>query len=263
MKRTVSILLSLLTILSLSGCGNSASPADQDDNSANVSAESISQTEETTLEEIIETEASQLSESANSSDMEVSSSESAEDEGSNILIAYFTYGENAELPADVDASATASIRIFNGEVTGNTGVMAHMIAEASGGELFSIRTAEPYSDNYNDTIDVGEDEKNNNIRPELSSHIEDLEQYDTIFVGFPNWWYGMPMVMYSFFDEYDFSGKTIIPFCTSGGSAFSDAIDEIRNMEPDATVLDGLHISGSGVSDVENEVNDWVNELGL
>ena len=69
--------------------------------------------------------------------------------------------------------------------------------------------------------------------------------------------------MYSFFDEYDFSGKTIIPFCTSGGSAFSDAISEIKNMEPDATVLDGLHIGGSSVNDAESRVNEWVSELGL
>ena len=160
-------------------------------------------------------------------------------------------------------SASASIQIFNGEVTGNTGVMARMIAEASGGELFSIRTVEPYPNNYNDTVDVGQTEKNNGIHPVLATHIENLDQYDTIFVGFPNWWYGMPMVMYSFFDEYDFSGKTVIPFCTSGGSAFSDAIDEIKNMEPDATILDGLHIGSSSVTDAERRVSEWVQGLGL
>ena len=73
----------------------------------------------------------------------------------------------------------------------------------------------------------------------------------------------MPMVMYSFFDEYDFSGKTVIPFCTSGGSAFSDAIDEIKAMEPDATILDGLHIGSTSVTDAESRVSEWVQELGL
>lgn len=183
--------------------------------------------------------------------------------GSNILIAYFTYGENAELPSDVDASTTASIQLLNGEVTGNTGLMAHMVAEASGGDLFSIKTVEPYPDNYEDTIAAGEAEKNNGTYPELSTHIENLEQYDTVFVGFPNWWYGMPMVMYSFFEEYDFGGKTIIPFCTSGGSAFSDAIDEIKNAEPDAEVLDGLHIGGSSISGAQDRVEEWVDGLGL
>lgn len=251
MKKTIVLLLSLLMITSLAAC--SGSPSN----------EGTSQTTESSTAESPETESLQTDEETNPSDTDVSSSESEESKEGNILIAYFTYGENAELSSDVDASSSASIQIFNGEVTGNTGIMAHMIAEASGGELFSIRTTEPYPDNYNDTIDVGQSEKNNDIHPELSTHIEDLEQYDTVFIGFPNWWYGMPMVMYSFFDEYDFSGKTIIPFCTSGGSAFSDAIDEIKDMEPDATVLDGLHIGASNVNDAQNDVNEWVNELGL
>lgn len=223
-----------------------------------VSSEAPSHAAESTPAEVTETEPPKAED-----DTEPASSEPEETKGSNILIAYFTYGENAELPDDVDASASASIQIFNGEVTGNTGVMARMIAEASGGELFSIRTVEPYPDNYNDTVDVGQTEKNNGIHPELATHIENLDQYDTIFVGFPNWWYGMPMVMYSFFDEYDFSGKTVIPFCTSGGSAFSDAIDEIKNMEPDATILDGLHIGSSSVTDAESRVSEWVQGLGL
>lgn len=257
MKRLTALMLSAVLVFSLAACSNTQQSSDS--NSA--SSEESSQAAESTPAQTAETE-SLPEDNMNASDAEAASTET-ENEESNILIAYFTYGENAELPNDVDASATASIQIFNGEVTGNTGVMAHMIAEASGGELFSIRTAEPYPDNYNDTIDVGENEKNNGIHPELSTHIENLDQYDTVFVGFPNWWYGMPMVMYSFFDEYDFSGKTVIPFCTSGGSAFSDAIEEIKDMEPDADVLDGLHIGGSSVTDAESRVNEWVAELGL
>ena len=237
MRKIFALMLSAALVFSLAACSNTQQSSDSDP----ASSEESSQAAESTPAQTAETENGE----------------------SHILIAYFTYGENAELPDDVDASSSASIQIFNGEVTGNTGVMAHMIAEASGGELFSIRTVEPYPDNYNDTIDVGQSEKNNGIRPELSTHIENLDQYDTVFVGFPNWWYGMPMVMYSFFDEYDFSGKTVIPFCTSGGSAFSDAIDEIKDMEPGATVLDGLHIGGSSVTDAESSVNEWVAELGL
>lgn len=251
MKKITAFMLSTALVLSLTACAN----AEQNNASASVSEEEVPQA--------AETETSQTENDGQTSNTEIPSLEQEEGAGSNILIAYFTYGENAELPDDVDASATASIQIFNGKVTGNTGVMARMIAEASGGELFSIQTVESYPDSYDDTIDVGENEKNNGIRPELSTHIENLDQYDTVFVGFPNWWYGMPMVMYSFFDEYDFSGKTVIPFCTSGGSAFSDAIDEIKDMEPDATVLDGLHIGGSSVTGAESSVNEWVTELGL
>lgn len=251
MKKIAALMLSFILIFSLAACSNTQN-------------EESSQSAESTPVEAPETESSQETDDSDISETDTSSTVSDEESaGSKILIAYFTYGENADLPSDVDASSTASIQIFNGKVTGNTGVMAHMIAETSGGELFSIRTAEPYPDNYNDTIDVGQAEKNNGTYPELSTHIENLDDYDTIFVGFPNWWYGMPMVMYSFFDEYDFSGKTIIPFCTSGGSAFSDAISEITSMEPDATVLDGLHIGGSSVNDAESQVNEWVSELGL
>ncbi|WP_314724575.1 flavodoxin [Enterocloster bolteae] len=251
MKKIAALTLAFLLIFSLAACSNTQ-------------AEESSQQTESTPVEAPETEPSQEADNSDISEADAAPTESNEEPAdSKILIAYFTYGENAELPSDVDASTTASIQIFNGEVTGNTGVMAHMIAEASGGELFSIRTVEPYPDSYDATIDVGQSEKNDGIRPELSTHIENLDQYDTVFVGFPNWWYGMPMVMYSFFDEYDFSGKTIIPFCTSGGSAFSDAVSEITSMEPEATVLEGLHIGGSSVNDAESRVNEWVSELGL
>ncbi|MGN1157537.1 MAG: flavodoxin, partial [Agathobacter sp.] len=243
MKKVISFMLSLTLVFVLVVCVNVMADSESGDMS--------------------DKDISQVKNNNNGLNEESTSSKIDEVDSSSILIAYFTYGENADLSDDVDASSTASIQVFNGEITGNTGVMADMIAMASGGELFSIRTAEPYPDNYDDTIDVGEAEKNNDARPEISTHIENLEQYDTVFIGFPNWWYGMPMVMYSFFDEYDFSGKTIIPFCTSGGSGFSDAIEEIRNLEPGATVLEGLHIGGSSVSDAENRVSEWVEELGL
>lgn len=182
--------------------------------------------------------------------------------GSNILVAYFTYGENAGLPEGIDASASASIQPWGDTVTGNTGVVAHMIADITGGELFSIRTAEPYPDNYDDTIDVGQAEKNDGVYPELASHIENLDSYDTVFLGFPNWWYGMPMAMYSFLEEYDLSGKTIVPFVTSGGSGFSDAISEIQNAEPGAAVLDGLSIGAAEATEAEDDVLNWLRELG-
>lgn len=195
---------------------------------------------------------------------EPSSSENSNAENSKILIAYFSYGENAEFPDDVDASSSASIQMLDGKITGNTGLMADYIAKATGGDVFSILTAEKYPSTYDETIDVGKEEKNNNIKPEIATHIDNLDDYDTIFIGFPNWWYGMPMVMYSFFDEYDFSGKTIIPFCTSGGSAFSDSINEMKELEPNAVVMDdGLHIGASSASAAESQVNEWINGLHI
>lgn len=174
MKKITALILSVVLVFSLAACSNTQ----QNDASDPVSSEAPSHAAESTPAEVTETEPPKAED-----DTEPASSEPEETKGSNILIAYFTYGENAELPDDVDASASASIQIFNGEVTGNTGVMARMIAEASGGELFSIRTVEPYPDNYNDTVDVGQTEKNNGIHPELATHIENLDQYDTILLA--------------------------------------------------------------------------------
>ena len=181
----------------------------------------------------------------------------------HILIAYFTYGENAPLADGVDTSTSASIQYRGDQLTGNTGLVAQMIADATGGELFSILTAEQYPDSYNATIDVGQSEKNANARPELTSHIEGLDQYDTIFLGFPNWWGDMPMAVYSFLDEYDFSGKTMIPFVTSGGSGFSNTIRAIESAEPDATVPDGLSLRDNRSSQAAGDVAEWLAQLGL
>lgn len=181
----------------------------------------------------------------------------------HILIAYFAYGENAPLADGVDASTSASIQCRDSELTGNTGLVADMIAEATGGDLFSILTVEQYPDSYDDTIDVGQEEKRADARPELSSHIGDLDRYDTIFLGFPNWWGDMPMAVYSFLDEYDFSGKTIVPFVTSGGSGFSNTIRAIESAEPDAAVLEGLSLRDNRSTQAEGDVAEWLSRLGL
>ena len=177
------------------------------------------------------------------------------------LIAYFTYGENANLSDDVDSVTSASIQKYNNHLTGNTGVIAYMISEKIDADIFSIKTSDAYPDSYEATIDQAQDENNDGYRPALSSVIDNFNEYDTIFIGFPNWWYDMPMAMYSFFDEYDFSGKTIIPFNTSGGSGFSDAINTIKELEPNATIHDGLSVDDSDVMDADGLVSDWLNAL--
>lgn len=186
------------------------------------------------------------------------------DAGNGVLIVYFAYGENAPLSDGVDASASASIQLrADGTLTGNTGLVADMIAEATGGELFPILTVEQYPDNYDDTIDAGQEEKGTNARPELASHIDNLDSCNTVFLGFPNWWGDMPMAVYSFLDEYDLSGKTIVPFVTSGGSGFSGTIQAIENAEPDAAVLEGLSLRDSRSPQAADDVTDWLARLGL
>ena len=138
-----------------------------------------------------------------------------------------------------------------------------MIREATGGELFSIVTVDKYPADYNATVDQGQRENQAKARPKLATHIGNLAAYDTIFLGFPNWWYDMPMAVYSFLDEYDLSGKTIIPFSTSGGSGFSDAINSIQRAEPNATVLKGLTIRDSSAVNAKADVAAWLREVGV
>lgn len=295
MKRWMSLLLAAVLALSLAGCSEEQSEPEQ--TSAQTEQQQTEETEET--QQAFETEPTeeteqpeeqpaeepaadeeqsteepvageeQSAEESTETETEQSTEGTAEAESSeaaaqsSLLVAYFSYAENAALPDDVDASASASIQPWNGALTGNTGVVADMIAQATGADLFSIRTVEQYPDTYDATIDQGQQEQSDGARPELATHLENLDSYDTIFLGFPNWWGDMPMAVYTFLDEVDLSGKTVIPFVTSGGSGFSNTISTIQQMEPQATVQEGLSIGASSATGAQQQVESWLSELGL
>lgn len=175
----------------------------------------------------------------------------------NILIAYFSVPENVDTDG-IDANSGASIVVKNKDVLGNMQYMAMTIQEAIGGELFRIETKEKYPLEHETLVNQAKEEQNEEVRPELATHIENVEQYDIIFLGYPNWWGDMPQPLYTFLKEYDFSGKTIIPFNSHGGSGFSNTIEEIKKLQPNATVKDdGLSISRNDVADSEQEITDW------
>ena len=175
----------------------------------------------------------------------------------NILIAYFSVPENVDTDG-IDANSGASIVVKNKDVLGNMQYMAMTIQEAIGGELFRIETKEKYPLEHETLVNQAKEEQNEEVRPELATHIENVEQYDIIFLGYPNWWGDMPQPLYTFLEEYDFSGKTIIPFNSHGGSEFSNTIEEIKKLQPNATVKDdGLSISRNDVADSEQEITDW------
>ena len=175
------------------------------------------------------------------------------------LVVYFSVPETD----GVDASSGASRVSVGGKMMGNTQYVASVISEATGGELFEIKTTYAYPGSHKELIDAAKKEIDNNARPKLATHIENLKDYAVVFVGFPNWWYDMPMPLYTFFDEYDFNGKTVIPFCTHGGSRFSGAIKTIRELEPRATVLDGYAIVRDRVPDSEDGVLKWLEKIGM
>ena len=179
-------------------------------------------------------------------------------QGSNILIAYFTVPETD----GVDAVASASRVVTADGVLGNTEFIATEIQKNLGGDLFAIQTVQEYPGTHDKLLEFAYNEKSDDARPELSTHIDHLDNYDYIFVGYPNWNADLPMPLYSFFDEYDFSGKTIIPFVTHGGSGFSGTIQTIQKLEPDATVVEtGLSIPRNSVSNAENDVKKWIDSL--
>lgn len=180
---------------------------------------------------------------------------------SNILIAYFSIPEDVET---TDAVAGASVVVKDNEKMGNTEYVAKMIQRTIGGDLFRIETVEEYPLDHDPLVDQAADEQDENKRPELLNHVENFEQYETILLGFPNWWADLPMPVYTFLEEYDFGAKTIIPFVTHGGSGFSGTISTISELQPGAHVSENtLSLSRNSVADSEEDVEAWAESLGL
>lgn len=189
--------------------------------------------------------------------------ESSQTGNSNILIAYFTVPEDVEASGN-DAVAGASIVVKDNERMGNTEYVAGIVQKTTGGDLFKIETKDAYPLEHDTLVDQAADEQDKNLRPELSGHIEDIGKYDTIILGYPNWWADLPMPVYSFLEEYDFSGKTIIPFVTHGGSGFSSTISTISELQPDADISSNtLSLPRQDVADGEEETREWAESLGL
>lgn len=143
--------------------------------------------------------------------------------------------------------------------SGNTESVAKEIQSQTSADIFEIVPAVPYTTNYNTLLEVAQEEKRAKSRPAISGSIDNLDDYDTIYLGYPNWWADMPMILYTFLDTYDLSGKTIAPFVTSGGSGFSNTINTIKSMEPNAIVTEGLAIRDSAAGNPANAVSDWLN----
>ena len=249
MKKLATILISAMLVLSLTACGNS---------NQNTVEDTPAETEITTP--VTESEDSSTESTVGNA---VSGTETSDTEGaggSKILIAYFSVMETD----GVDTVAGASRVAVNGEVLGNNQYIAQIIQQETGGDLFSIETVQEYPTTHDPLLEFAYNEKADNARPELATQIENLDSYDVIFLGFPNWNADLPMPLYTFLEEYDFSGKTIIPFTTHGGSGFSRTIQTISELQPNATVIfDGLSISRNSVSGAESDVIDWVKGLNL
>ena len=147
--------------------------------------------------------------------------------------------------------------------SGNTEAIAGEIAAQTGADTFKLEPTTAYSTDYDTVLDEAQAEQRADARPEIMGGIENFESYDVIYLGFPNWWGDMPMILYSFLDGYDLSGKTIAPFVSSGGSGFSGALRAIASAEPGASLTDGLSLSSSASQTPGGAVADWLAEIGL
>jgi len=144
---------------------------------------------------------------------------------------------------------------------GNTEVVAKYIQEVIGGETFQINPIKPYPVDYTETTEIAKQELKVKARPELKDKVSAMDSYDVIFLGYPNWWGTFPMVVFTFLESYNFSGKTIIPFCTHEGSGLGKSEAEISRLCPKAKILDGLAIQGSAVGTSRSKVSEWLGQV--
>ena len=181
--------------------------------------------------------------------------------GKKTLVVYFSMPETTK-PNNMTKEEENSTVVINGEVLGNTQYVAYLIQKNTGADIFCIEPKTPYPTDHKTLIDLAKKEQNNKARPELMAKVENLAQYDVIFLGYPNWWADMPMILYSFLESHNLSGKTIIPFNTHGGSGFSDTINTITKLQPNAKVIkNGYSVSRDTVQNCADDVAAWVEKL--
>ena len=266
MKKFLAIVLVLAMIFVMASCSSTNDGGSQDpssetnSNSSLQTGDSNSQTDSSS-QNTSESETSDRPTDNNSEGED--NSQDPEPSGSNILVAYFSRVGNTNWEDGVDAVASASLNVENGTFVGNAEVLAKMAQEATGGDLFLIQTVETYPSDYRQTTDKASVEQSNNARPALSSHVENMAQYDTIILIYPNWWGTLPQPLFTFLEEYDFSGKTILPLCTHAGSRMGSSERDIRNLCPNATLLDGLAVAGASVNSARSDVESWINKSGI
>ena len=202
----------------------------------------------------------------NASDMPASASGSAAEETPAPTDTETPAAAPAEDPAESGTSATGdpgSVLIACFSWSGNTEQVAQIIRGETGGDLFEIAPATPYTDDYNELLDIAQQEQADSARPELAGQVEDWDQYDTVFVGYPNWWNDAPMAVYTFLESYDWSGKTLVPFNTSASGGFGRSLSGLEESASGAAVLEGISFTERTLGDAQSEVTAWLDELGL
>lgn len=173
---------------------------------------------------------------------------------------------SADAPTDAPAATTgagrALVAVFSW--SGNTLQLAESIQAATGADLVRIEPQEPYSTDYNTVIDVAQTERNDDVRRAMTdaSNVANIADYDTIYLGYPVWWYRVPQIIKTWLDAHELAGKTIAPFCTSGGSTIGQTLDDIRALEPEATLTEGLTVNENNLDACDSLAVEWLASIG-
>lgn len=245
MKKFLSLILALTMAASLTACGSGQTPsASQETDEPSSSAVEPSNPDSSQTDAL----------DAPASD--------ADTDGKSLVV-YFSLPETDD-PNNMTQEEENSAVVIDGEVLGNTQYVAYIIQENTGADIFRIEAEIPYPLDHDTLVDQAAEEQDSNARPAIADHVDNMDDYDTIFLGYPNWWGDMPMILYTFLEEYDLSGKTIVPFNTHGGSGFSNTIQTIAELQPGADVLeDGFTVSRNNVAEAESDVVAWLDEHGF
>ncbi len=174
------------------------------------------------------------------------------------MIAYFSWAENVVLADNVDVVTSPSV-----VQPGNVQQLAEWIQEQTGGDLFSIRVTDPYPSDWDACLSRTNQERGDEARPELVENVSDISQYDTIFLGYPNWWYGVPMALLSFLEQNDFSGQQVYLFCSHGTGCLANSVNIIHEAIPNASVSDNIFdCYEEDAANSQSDIQNWLSELG-
>ncbi|RKJ53989.1 flavodoxin [bacterium 1XD42-8] len=183
--------------------------------------------------------------------------------GENVLIAYFSKMENSSKEEGLDALTSPSATTGGNPMDGNVQLLAQTAKDITGGQLFSIQTVEKYPVSYEETSNQAREEQKSGSRPELASHLENMDDYDIVILVYPNWWGTLPQAVFTFLEEYDFSDKTILPLCTHEGSGVGNSIKDITSLSPHSILSKELAVKGSSTLESQEQVKEWLTELGF
>lgn len=252
MRRIGSLFMALTLILSLAACGSTEEGTSGSESSVSVSGQETPASGSTEDAESDTDTAETAEETAAAGDTEESSQDS------RILVAYYSWADNAVLAEDVDAVASPSVI-----PPGNVQQLAGWVQEATGGDLFSIQVTDPYPSDWDACLERANQERGNDARPELAANVENMDQYDVVFLGYPNWWYGVPMALLSFLEQNDLSGKEVYLFCSHGTGGLANSVSLITEAAPGAVISDNIFdCYEEDASSSQENIQNWVAELG-